>query len=372
MTNAIWRYEVIDMLNFTVGPVQMGEEVRNLGSGQIPYFRTSEFSAVVKENERLFLEFADAPQGSRAVFLTGSGTAGMEAAVMNTLSASDRALVVDGGGFGHRFAQICEVHGIPCDVVRLEAGRALRADHLEPYEGGGHTAFLVNLCETSTGVLYDLELISEFCGRNDLFLIVDAVSAFLADELSMAQSGVDVVITGSQKALALPPGMSLLALSPRALERVAKSDPRCLYFDLRAALADGDRGQTPFTPAVGVVLQMNARLRQIEECGLAAERERIAALAADFRRRAQSFPFSFLAESPSNAVTALRTNGASARVVVDTLKDDYGIWVCPNGGELSDSVFRVGHIGDLTLRDNDRLFAAFDAMVARGLMEAVR
>ena len=96
------------MLNFTVGPVQSNDTVRSIGAQEVPYFRTAEFSEIMLENERLMLEFVGAPVGSRAVFITGSGTASLEAVVMNVLTPNDRALVVNGGSFGHRFCQLCE------------------------------------------------------------------------------------------------------------------------------------------------------------------------------------------------------------------------------------------------------------------------
>ena len=183
------------MLNFTVGPVQSDERICALGANQVPYFRTPEFSEVMLENERLFLKFAGAPEGSRAVFLTGSGTAGMEAAVMNTLDASDKAIVVDGGSFGHRFVKLLEVHGIEYTAIALEAGSALAEEDLAPFAGAGYTALLINLCETSTGVVYDLGMVADFCRREGLFLIVDAVSAFLTEAIDMAAAEVDVLIT---------------------------------------------------------------------------------------------------------------------------------------------------------------------------------
>ena len=169
------------MLNFTVGPVMSSEEVRAIGAEQVPYFRTPEFSAVMLENEKLVLKFAKAPEGSRVVFLTGSGTASMEASVMHTLTPADKALVINGGSFGQRFVQLLELHEIPHTEIKMRKGSALKAEMLAPYEGQGYTAFLVNIDETSTGVLYDIDLIGDFCRRNDIFLIVDAISAFFTD-----------------------------------------------------------------------------------------------------------------------------------------------------------------------------------------------
>ncbi len=123
------------MINFTVGPVQSSETVREIGAQNVPYFRTAEFSEVMLENERLMLKFAGAPEGSRAVFITGSGTASMEATVMNLLTPEDRALVVNGGSFGARFCKICEIHGVPHDEIRLEVGHKLREGDLPCGDG---------------------------------------------------------------------------------------------------------------------------------------------------------------------------------------------------------------------------------------------
>lgn len=357
------------MLNFTVGPVQMSEEILRMGAEQIPYFRTAEFSALMLENENIMLRLFDAPTDSRCIFLTGSGTAAMEASVACTLTHDDRALIVDGGSFGRRFVELCEAHGIPHDAISLSPGEPLRAEHLESCTGKGYTAFLVNIHETSTGVLYDARLISDFCRREGLFLIVDAISAFIADPISMRDIGADVLFTGSQKALALPPGLSIAALSPRAQERARAAKRRLFYLDFADHLKNMERGQTPFTPAVDVLLRLNARLRSIDEKGIAAERANIACLAEDFRSKMDEFGFSPLTESPSNAVTAIRVReGASAVRIFEILKDEYGIFVCPNGGALAESVFRVGHLGALTLEDNATLVAALRDIKERGLL----
>ena len=365
------------MINFTVGPVQSSDAVHRIGAEDVPYFRTAEFSDVMLENERLMLKFVNAPSGSRAVFITGSGTASMEATVMNVLTPEDRALVVNGGSFGARFCKICEVHGVPHDEIRLEPGKALKREDLINAEkqrrreaesdGGGeqdrgitYTAFVVNMHETSTGVLYDMRLIADYCKANGLLLIVDCISSFLCDEFDMAALGADVMITGSQKALACPPGVSIIVLSPRALERVASNDPKCLYFDLKDALKNQERGQTPFTPAVGTLLQINARLKEIDaNGGVSAEIAKAHGLAEYFRRGIKDLPLEIVSESLSNAVTPLRpTNGMSAYDIFLKLKDEHGIWVCPNGGELKDKVFRVGHMGCLTTEDYDKLLLA--------------
>ena len=357
------------MINFTVGPVQSGEKVCALGSEQVPYFRTPEFSAIMKENEELMVEFTNAPSGSRAVFLTGSGTAGMEAVVMNLLSQQDNVLVVNGGSFGQRFVEMLQLHQIPYTEIKLDYGQALKQEHLEHYNDQGYTAFLVNVHETSTGVHYDINLVSDFCRRNSIFLVVDAISSFLADDFDMSDLGVDVMITGSQKALACPPGIAIVVLSPRAIRRLEHIDTKCMYLDLKSALKNGERGQTPFTPAVGTLRQIHCRLSEIKnQGGVKMETAKIAAIAEDFRSKIQGLPFEIWSESMSNAVTPLHPTTASAYDIFTILKDEYGIWVCPNGGELCTKVFRVGHIGALTKQDNTTLVEAFKDLQRRGII----
>lgn len=357
------------MLNFTVGPVMSSKEVLDIGSQQVPYFRTPEFSRIMFENENLMKKFAKAPDNSRAVFITGSGTASMEAVVMNVFDENDKVLIVDGGSFGHRFVQLCNIHQVPYETIVPEEGCSVTPEQLAEYDGMGFTGFLVNLDETSRGVLYDIDAISDFCNRNGLFLVVDSISSFLCDGFDMEKLNVQVMITGSQKALACPPGISVIVLSPEAVERICSRQVRSMYLDLKSALKNGERGQTPFTPAVGILLQINARFKQIEsEGGVETEIAHTAEIAGDFRRKIRHLPFEIVSKSLSNAVTPLHPLNVSAYDIFTCLKDEYGIWVCPNGGEMADRVFRVGHIGCLTIEDNDRLIGAFEDMQKRNLL----
>lgn len=356
------------MLNFTVGPVQSETEVLNIGAEQVPYFRTPEFSALMLENEEYMKKFTNAGEDSRAVFLTGSGTLAMETAVISFFDSRDKVLAVNGGGFGSRFSQLCRLHDVPCTEIKLESGKTLTEKDLNEYNGRGYTGFLVNIHETSTGVYYDLKMIAEFCKKNNLFLVVDAISSFLADPFDM-QVGVDVMFTGSQKALACPPGISVMVLGKRAVERLEEYPAKCMYMDLKDALKNGERGQTPFTPAVGILRQIHRRLANIYKAGGAkSEIEKVAALANDFRSKIKGLPFEIYPDSMSNAITTLHPITCSAQKIFVILKDEYNIWICPNGGDLADEIFRVGHIGALTFADNDTLIAAFRDLQARGII----
>lgn len=357
------------MINFTVGPVQSSESVRSIGAEQVPYFRTAEFSEEMKENERLVKKFAKMTDDSHVVFMTSSGSGGMETAIMNTLTPNDKAIVINGGSFGARFVELLECHNIPFTEIKLESGKALKAEHLMSFDGQGYTVFLVNKHETSTGVHYDMDLISRFCKRNGIFLVVDCISTFLADPFDMADLGVDVMIVGSQKALACPPGISIIGLSPYAIERVNNTKCICQYFDLKLALKNQERGQTPWTPAVGILRQINTRLKEIDsKGGVDVEIAQVAKLANYFRAKIKGLPLEIVSESLSNAVTPLHPTTVSAYDLFLKIKNEYGMWVCPNGGDLRDTVFRVGHIGCLTTQDYDKLIDAFLDLQRKGFI----
>lgn len=350
------------MINFTVGPVQSSDAVRAIGAEQVPYFRTAEFSELMLENERLIKKFANATDDSKAVFMTNSGSGGMEAAIMNCLTKEDRALVINGGSFGERFVELLTLHEIPFTEIKLEHGKALKAEHLAQYEGKGYTAFLMQKHETSTGVHYDINLVADFCKRNGCFLILDTISTFLCDPFDMTATETGVMITGSQKALACAPGISVMILAPSAVERIAKIKCCCQYFDLKLALKNMERGQTPWTPAVSVLRQINVRLKEIELAGGAqVEISRCASLADYFRKKIVelNLPFEIVSESLSNAVTPLHPLTRSAYDIFLKIKDEYGMWICPNAGSMKETIFRVGHIGYLHKEDYDKLIAAF-------------
>ena len=361
------------MINFTVGPVQMDVETRELGKNQIPYFRTPEFSAVMKENETLLCKFFGAPENSRAVFLTGSGTASMEAGIMNFFSKKDKVLVVNGGSFGHRFVELCQIHDIPYTEIKLEYGTPLTAEILDKYDKQGYTGFLVQLCETSTGILYNMPLVGDFCNKNNIFLFVDAVSGFMADKINMKEMHINAAMTGSQKALALPPSMSFTILDEKAIERCKEINVKNLYFNYPSYLLNGERGQTPFTPAVGTLLQLNEKLKRIEaNGGIEAQNKLSKERAEYFRNKIRNLPFKLFSapEDSSNSVTALSPVNpeVNAYKLFEIIKDEYGIWICPNGGDMAEKVFRVGHIGDISTKEIDTLVDAFNDLQKRNLL----
>lgn len=345
-----------DYAIFTPGPVKMSDEILQVGAKQTPYFRNSEFSDVTFACENDLLEMVNAPENSKVIFLTASGTAGMESAVMNLLNKNDNALVVNGGGFGQRFVDICATHEVPHTDFKIKNTDLSDIESLVPDEN--HTALVVNAHETSVGHLYNLGTMGEYATKNDMLYIVDAISMLVTDPLDMQQSNIDVVIASSQKGLALPPGLTMVILAPKAIKKL--QDINSLYFNFKDYLKNGERGQTPYTPAVTIMLQLEARLNQIKERGgIAQSIANAKEIANYFRESIKALPLKEYSPYMPNAMTALMpTDGKSAMDIVNDLEANYKVMVCPNGGAERELVFRVSHMGEMTKEYTDILINA--------------
>lgn len=343
---------------FTVGPVMMYPEVLEESGRQLPYFRTDEFSELMLDSEMMLKKLLGTSEDSKVAFLTASGTGAMEAAVSNIFSQNDRLLIIVGGSFGKRFCEIADVHGISYDVLELGFGESFEPSMLERYDDLGYTGLLVNMDETSTGQLYDIQSISSFTKRNGMVLVVDAISSFLADELRMDDMGVDVVILSSQKALALSPGISMVVMNDSVYSgRLLKIHSPIYYLDLERHVSNQARGQTPFTPAVDTLLELNIMLHMISNQGIDNKVCATAKLARYFRGAVADLGIRIPDYPLSNAVTPLLFDG-TAQDVYKRLKDEYELVLTPSGGDLKNTMLRVGHIGNLSIKDYDLLIVA--------------
>ena len=344
---------------FTVGPVEMFEEQMKIGGQQIPYFRNQEFSDVVFDCKEGLKKLVFAKENDDVVFLTASGTAAMEATLMNCFTKDDKVIVINGGTFGQRFVDLCKIHQIPYQEIKLLENETLTIEHLLPYSNQGFTGLLVNIHETSTGQLYDIEMLSKFCQENHLYFVVDAISSMFADEFDFSRFHVDVAIVSSQKALSLAPGLGIIILSERMIEeRVNQIDSHIMYLDFKNHLLNGKRGQTPFTPAVRVIYELQNRLHQLLEIGIEQQVAHTHELALDFRKQLTEIGLKYPSYPISNAETVVLFPEHNADIVGEKLKKDYGYVINPNGGEKAKLMFRVAHIGNHTLDDNNKIIDA--------------
>ena len=337
-------------LLLTPGPTQLPPEVCEALGRPVIHHRTPQFQQELKEAlEGLKYVF----QTENDVFLfSASGTGAMEASVCNLLSPGDKAVTVHGGKFGERWGEICEAYGIEARVLDVEWGAAVRPDQVEKLlkEEPETKAVFITLCETSTGVTPDVEAIARVVGKTDAVLVVDAVSGLGATDLQTDKWGVDVVVSGSQKSLMLPPGLAFLSVSPKAFKLAEASKSPRYYFDLRKAKKAIDKPDTPFTPAIGLVVALNESLRLIREAGLKNLFAHYARLARATRAAAQGLGLQLLADekSSSNVVTAINIpDGVDGAKLVKVMRDTHGISVAGGQAHLKGKIVRFAHMGCL-------------------------
>ncbi|WP_197731407.1 pyridoxal-phosphate-dependent aminotransferase family protein [Eubacterium limosum] len=340
---------------FTIGPTEMYQNTLEVKAQMVPYFRTQEFSDFMLETDRLLKKSVGTTDASQTIYLTASGSGAMEATVMNCFDQKDKLLVISGGTFGERFEDICRIHSFNYEVLKIEFGQTLTQEMLKPFENKGFTGLLVNLHETSTGQLYDVQMLSEFCQRNQLFLVVDAITAFLCDPYNMDKYHIDATIISSQKGLCLSPGLSMVILSKWMVKKVNQSKVKSLYFDFKDYIKNMERGQTPFTPCVGILYELNDMLKKIDQKGIERHLNRVRVLCENFRESIKNLPISIPNYPLSNSMTPIIFEKPIAKEVFEGLKNQYGIYVNPTGGKLKERLVRIAHIGNLTIQDNQML-----------------
>lgn len=350
---------------FTLGPVEMFPSTRMIHEKKFPYFRTEEYGKVVRKTLARLSQHIGLKEDNALIYMACSGTAAMEATVENCVNTHEKILVINGGTFGKRFCELFEYHQIQYESIDLKWNEILKEEHLKPYSDKGFTSLFVNLHETSTGQLYDIELISSFCKRNGMYLIVDAISTFLVDDYDMDRYAIDVTIISSQKGLCLSPGMSMIALSKRMIDKILTPPPlsplthnlkNTFYFDIKKYLLNITRGQTPFTPPVSIMYELEDILYLIEKKGgKNAWLIDIFEKCQYFRKRAIEYGFEIPSYPLSNMLTPLVFHDINAYSVFEILKDRYKFYVCPVGGELSHKLLRISHIGNTSKEDIDIL-----------------
>lgn len=339
---------------FTPGPVPMSKEILKMGSLQLPYFRNEYFSKIVLECKKDLLELVNAKEDSEVVFITSSGTGAMEATIMNLLSKEDNAIIINGGGFGQRFVDICNTHNIPNFDMKINKDDNIDFKELSSINA---SAFVVNAHETTIGKFYNLNKIGQFCKKNKLLNIVDAISSFVSDEINMKKHNIDALIISSNKGLALPPGLAIVILSPKAVSKLQEINS--IYFNFKSYILDVQRGQTPFTPAISIILQLNKRLKELKKQTISKTNKKTKKLANYFRKNIKDLPFEFYVKNMPNAMTTLTpTDGKHASEIIKEFEEKYNIILTPSGGDLKEKLIRVSHMGNMNKKYIDVLINA--------------
>jgi aspartate aminotransferase-like enzyme len=343
------------------GPTPIPNEVALAMSETMIHHRTPQFNQV----------FTEARQGLKKLFgtqgdvlmLASSGTGAMEASVANLFSPGDKVLVINGGKFGERWLNIANAYGLNPIDLKVDWGEAVKVADVEQ-QLKAHPdirGVMVQASETSTTVFHPVKEIAKLTQNGPLFL-VDGVTAVGVVPLSMDEWGIDVLVTGSQKALMLPPGLGFIALSDRAWEKTKQAKLPRFYFDLNLERKNQQKGSGAFTPAVSLIFGVRASLRMLEREGLENVYARHARLCKATRAAATALGLKLLApDSPSPAATGIYLpHGIDADQLLEYLRDKMNITLAEGQDQLKGKVIRIAHIGYM---------GAFDVITAIAALE---
>ena len=328
------------------GPTPIPNEVALAMSETMIHHRTPQFSKV----------FDEAREGLKKLFgtkndvlmLASSGTGAMEASIANLFSPNDKVLVINGGKFGERWLNISNAYGLNPIEMKVPWGQAAKVADVEKQLKADPEirGVMIQASETSTTVLHPVQEIGQITKNGPLFL-VDGVTAVGVVPMPMDEWGLDVLVTGSQKALMLPPGLGFIALSNRAWEKTKQAKLLRFYFDLNLERKNQQKGSGAFTPAVSLIFGLRASLHMIQREGLENVYARHARLCRAARAAATALGLKLLApDSPSPAATGIYLpNGIDADEVLDYLRDKMNVTLAEGQDQLKGKAIRMAHVG---------------------------
>jgi aspartate aminotransferase-like enzyme len=329
------------------GPTPVPPEVLAALAQPVIHHRTPQFGAILAEAEDGLRELFGTTQD--VLMLAASGTGAMEGAVTNLLSPGDEVVVVNGGKFGERWTKICQAYGVQAHEVKVEWGQAVRVEAVAAALDAHPKARAVfaQASETSTCVLHPVPGLAELTRRRDLLLIVDGITAVGVIELPMDRLGIDVLITGSQKALMLPPGLAFVALSERAWKATETARLPRFYFDFRRERKGIAERSTAWTPAISLIYGLRAALGLMRAEGWPALYARHERLARATRAAVTALGMKLLApESPSPAATAaIVPAGVDGAALVRYLRDRMRVTFAGGQDQLKGKIVRLAHLG---------------------------
>jgi len=333
-------------------------------AGPLPHHRTPEFQKVFQQAAALLREIHRTTDP--VLVLTASGTGAMEAAGVNLTAPGERVVSVKAGKFGARWGELLRTYGRNVRELALAWGES--PDPLQVRDAArvhGAQALFVTHSETSTGALADLEKLAAVARELDLMLVADCITSLGVHPIETQAWGVDCVVSGSQKGYMLPPGLAFASLSERARAKLEANPSPRFYFDFGRALKGASAGQSPWTPAIPLVLGLEASCRRILDEGLGRVWRRHALLAESVRAGVRALGLDLVATHPSNALTAVRIpERVGADEVRAILWRRFGIKVAGGQDHLKGKIIRVGHLGAYDASDILLFLGAFESVLA--------
>ena len=348
---------------FTPGPAPVPPEVLLEMARPVIHHRTPEFSKALDEaRARLKPLFGT---NEEVILLASSGTGAMEAAVTNLMAPGEHAIFVNGGKFGERWGKLLSTYGMMPHEVKVEWGRAVRPEQIEDAlkQHPDSRAIFVQASETSTCAVHPVPALGEIAKRRNVMLIVDGITSVGVFEQKMDAWGTDALVTGSQKALMLPPGLGMIALSQRAWDRAKSIKTPRFYFDLNRELrSQRDEHTTAWTAAVSLVFGLHKSLEMIHAEGLERVYARHALMAQATREAGLALGLNLIApEVPAPSVTGLLApDGIDTGKVVKHMRDQLGVSVQGGQDQMKGKLVRIGHMGDVS---------PFDMLIAVSALE---
>jgi len=333
---------------FSPGPTMLPPEVLLKMAEPIMHHREPEFEKIFAEI-REGLKYLFQTKNEVLVF-TSSGTGAMEGAVSNILSRGDKALVIRGGKFGERWGEVCKAYGIEFIPIDVEWGKAVEPESIRKAleSDPAIRAVYTQASETSTGVRHPIREIAEIVNRyEDKVIVVDAITGIGVFDIPMDQWEIDVVVSGSQKALMLPPGLAFASLSEKAWRLVERSNLPKFYFDFKKELKSTKKNQSSYTPAISLFVGLRESLNMIRKEGLEPLFRRHEKLARATREAAKALGLGLYApDSPSNAVTAVKIpEGIDGERLKDLFFERFGITVAEGQDRAKGKIIRIAHLG---------------------------
>jgi aspartate aminotransferase-like enzyme len=368
---------------FTPGPTPLLPAAQFAMAAADIHHRTPEFRALYLRVLSQLKEFVGTKND--VIILSSSGTGAMEAAVSNLTSPGDRVLVLSAGKFGERWTALAKAFGCEVDLVSEPYGKTFDLDKVKAALKLETRAVFVQANETSTGARHDMEALAKLLKdqKSEALLIVDGITGLGTTHLDMDATGIDVLIGGSQKAVMIPPGLSYLAVSQRAWDRMeATYNPR-YYFDLRKERKNAKNGESAYTPAVALIAALGAALDWIAAQAatpenpvgsLAEGRKKLVdnaeTISAMTRAAVEALGFKLFSDAPGAAATAVYApEGVDSGVIVKELKSRFAAVITNGQGEMKGQIFRIAHLGFFDYMDTIALIGALEQVVVKSLSQ---